>query len=704
MKASRSLLYLAGLLWLAALSLPGQTPLVPAPFSVLVFSKTTMYRHASITNGIAAIRRLGEENGFVVDATEDSSVFTVTNLARYRAVVFLSTSGDILNEEQQTAFQHYLNSGGGLAAVHAGIAGGVATEGGWGWYGQLCCTEFTNHSAIVEASVRVEDTGNSSTAHLPNLWVRTDEWYNFIANPRGKVRVLASLDESTYKGGTMGHDHPVAWCRAIDRGRFWYTALGHTEASYTEPGFLRHLLGGIQIAAGVKPADFTPNEDQRFKKTVLDRSAHDPMEIAVAKDGRVFYIERLGVVKLCQPETQTAKVIGKLPVFETLDNGLLGITLDPDFLRNHWLYLFYSPVGVNENRVARFTLNPDASGLDLASEKILLRIPVQREQPICHTGGSLAFDTHGILYISTGDNVNPFASDGFSPSDERPGRAPWDAQGTSANANDLRGKILRVHPEPDGSVTIPKENLFPPGTPNTRPEIYVMGCRNPFRIGLDARSGFLYWGEVGPDAQSFKAERGPAGFDEVNQARAAGNFGWPHFVADNKPYRRYDFATKTSGELWDAARPINTSPNNTGPRELPVAQPALIAYPYSASTRFPLTGSGGRSAMAGPVYYFDAALKSPRKLPAAYDHTLFIYDWMRSWILAVKLDSQERIASMKRFLPATEFKRPMDMELGPDGALYVMEWGTQYNGGNSDAQIVRVDYGENAEAAMQAVR
>lgn len=566
MKLFRVLPCLAGLLWLMTNSMLGQTLAASAPFSILVFSKTTMYRHASITNGIAAIRKLGVENEFTVEATEDSSAFTSENLMRYRAVVFLSTSGDILDETQQTAFRSYLTNGSGLAGVHAALAGKVATEGTWPWYVEQFCTEFDNHKVIEQATVRIEDRTNASTAHLPAQWSRTDEWYNFTASPRGKVHVLAALDEKSFHGGTMGGDHPVAWCRKAGQGRLWYTALGHTEASYSEPNFLQHLLGGIQIAAGVKPADFTPNEDPRFKKTVLDRSARDPMEIAVAKDGRVFYVERLGVVKLCQPATQTARLIGKLAVFETLDNGLLGITLDPDFLNNRWLYLFYSPVGVSENRVARFTLMGDT--LDLASEKILLRIPVQREQPICHTGGSMTFDARGNLYISTGDNVNPFASDGFSASDERPGRAPWDAQGTSANPNDLRGKILRVHPDPDGSVAIPPGNLFPPGTPNTRPEIYVMGCRNPFRIGVDARNGFLYWGEVGPDAQAPKAERGPAGFDEINQARAAGNFGWPHFVADNKPYRRYDFATKTSGEPWDAAHPINSSPNNTGPREL----------------------------------------------------------------------------------------------------------------------------------------
>jgi type 1 glutamine amidotransferase len=261
MQAIRALLRLAAGLWLALLSLSGHASAAPGPFSVLIFSKTTMYRHASITNGIAAIRKLGVENEFSVEATEDSSAFTAENLKRYQVVVFLSTSGDILDEAQQTAFRSYLTNGGGLAGVHAAVAGKVATEGTWPWYGETFCTEFDNHQAIEQATVRVENRTNASTAHLPAKWVRTDEWYNFTTSPRGKVQVLASLDEKSFHGGTMGADHPVAWCRKVGQGRFWYTALGHTEASYTEPHFLQHLLGGIQIAAGVKPAGFAPDKD-----------------------------------------------------------------------------------------------------------------------------------------------------------------------------------------------------------------------------------------------------------------------------------------------------------------------------------------------------------------------------------------------------------------------------------------------------------
>jgi cytochrome c len=228
-------------------------------FHALVFSKTTGFRHDSIPDGIAAIKKLGEEHRFTIFATEDSSHFTPENLARYRVVIFLNTSGDVLNEDQQSAFENYIHSGGGLAGVHAAIPGDVATEGNWAWYDESFCARFTNHSAIVRATIDVEDAKHPSTRHLPKRWSRIDEWYNFIENPRGKVRVLATLDESTYQGGTMGEDHPISWAKAAGKGRLWYTALGHTKESYSEPLFLQHLLGGIQAAAGVEPAEFTPN-------------------------------------------------------------------------------------------------------------------------------------------------------------------------------------------------------------------------------------------------------------------------------------------------------------------------------------------------------------------------------------------------------------------------------------------------------------
>ncbi|HKS36604.1 MAG TPA: PQQ-dependent sugar dehydrogenase, partial [Verrucomicrobiae bacterium] len=236
-------------------------------------------------------------------------------------------------------------------------------------------------------------------------------------------------------------------------------------------------------------------------------------------------------------------------------------------------------------------------------------------------------------------------------------------------------------------------NLFPSGTPNTRPEIYVMGNRNPFRIAVDQETGWVYWGEVGPDAGSPDATRGPAGHDEWNQARSAGNYGWPYFVGDNKPYNDFVFPVGPSGASYNPAAPVNNSPNNTGPQSLPPARPAWIWYPYGNSVEFPeVNPGGGRCAMGGPTYHFDPASTSPRKLPRYYDRTVFIYEWSRNWIREVKLDDNGDILKINPFLPGFAFRRPMEMEIGPDGAIYMIEWGSNFGGDNTDAQVIRIDY------------
>jgi cytochrome c len=504
--------------------------------------------------------------------------------------------------------------------------------------------------------------------------------------------------------------------------------------------------GPASTGSAASVAEWMPPESN-FREVVLDEdqivdgkatdTIVDPMELAVAKDGRVFWAERKGVVKMWTPATKTTTVIATIPVFDGLEEGMLGITLDPNFLKNGWIYLNHSLTETYNDgqgkagkiRVSRYTLK--GSTLDLASEKVIFDNPVQREQ-CCHVGGSLAFDAKGNLYISVGDNTNPFDSDGYSPNDPRPGRYPWDAQRSAGNANSLAGKILRIKPRAEGGYDIPAGNLFKPGTPGTRPEVYVMGNRNPFRISVDQKTGYLYWGEVGPDAGSNDPKRGPAGHDEVNQARGPGFFGWPYFVGDNKPYAPVDYvarqnyndanaardaarnAKKPESEwpakpapwmsadfkpvFYDAAHPVNNSPNNTGIKDLPPAQPAFIWYPPSPSSRFPVVGSGGRTAMAGPVYYFDPKLKSEHKLPRQFDHTLFIYEWSRNWIIAVKLDEKDNIAKdangklmMARFMPSTKILRPMDLEMGPDGCLYVIEYGKEW-GNNKDTKILRLEY------------
>ncbi|MBI3869339.1 MAG: PQQ-dependent sugar dehydrogenase [Verrucomicrobia bacterium] len=437
------------------------------------------------------------------------------------------------------------------------------------------------------------------------------------------------------------------------------------------------------------------------RKVVLEAHCDNPMELAPLPDGRVLFIERFGSVRVWKPDTMSTVLAAKLSVHGHVnamnaketdrggwESGLIGLALAPEFSRNGWIYLYYSPAGdAPENRLSRFTLTGDQ--LDLASEKIVLRVPVQREV-CCHDAGSLAFDAAGNLFLSTGDNTNPFESDGFNPTDFRPERYMFDAARSAGNANDLRGKILRIHPEPDGRYTVPGGNLFPVGAAQTRPEIFVMGCRNPFRISVDKETGALTWGDVGPDARESRPERGPAGFDEINRTRTAGNFGWPFLIADNKPYRQYDFATRQSGDAQLREKPLNLSPRNTGPKELPPARGSWMAYPYSPSTRYPVVGSGGRAACAGPVYHYNPGLRSARKLPEAYDQCLFIYEWERHWIVSIKLNAAGEALQMERFAPEIALKRHIEMELGEDGALYMIEFGTGWEN-NKDSQVIRIE-------------
>lgn len=215
-------------------------------FTVLVFSKTTGFRHDSIPQGIAAIEALGSEHGFAVDSTEDAARFSDAMLARYRVVIFLNTTGEILDAGEKAAFERYIRSGGGFVGIHSASD----TEYGWPWYGRLVGTWFASHPQIQRATVHIANPDHPSMKGLPALWERTDEWYNFRGNPRGVVQILATLDEATYSGGAMGADHPIAWCQEIDGGRSWYTAMGHTKESYAEPLFRLHLLGGIESAAG----------------------------------------------------------------------------------------------------------------------------------------------------------------------------------------------------------------------------------------------------------------------------------------------------------------------------------------------------------------------------------------------------------------------------------------------------------------------
>jgi len=229
---------------------PAPSPQRAAAFRVLVFTKTAGFRHASIEPGVKAVKQLGDQNNFSVDHTEDANLFTFEYLRNYKVVIFLSTTGDVLNDAQQEALRRYINTGGAWVGVHAA----ADTEYDWPWYGELAGAYFAGHPQIQEADIIVASQSNPATHHLASRWTRTDEWYNYRAQPREGVSVLLRLDESSYEGGSMGESHPIAWCHEFDGGRAFYTGLGHTEASYAEPEFIEHILGGIQWAANADPS------------------------------------------------------------------------------------------------------------------------------------------------------------------------------------------------------------------------------------------------------------------------------------------------------------------------------------------------------------------------------------------------------------------------------------------------------------------
>ncbi|MDQ4054050.1 MAG: ThuA domain-containing protein, partial [Actinomycetota bacterium] len=678
---------------------------------VLVFSETAGFEHGSIPVGRSAVCEVAGADGIAVDWTEDSAAFTPDTLAQYDAVVFLSTTGDVLDGAQQTAFEEYIQGGGGYAGIHAASD----TEYDWPWYGELAGAYFDSHPSNQDATAKVSDHQHPSTQGLPERWDRHDEWYNFRSNPRGDVHVLATLDETSYSpgNGAMGADHPTAWCHNYDGGRSWYTGGGHTNESYGEPLFRAHLLGGIKWAANLVAGECGGTVWSSFERVTLAQGAAEtgePIGLAVLPNRGVLHTSRDGVVRYTDAEGNT-KVAARIPVYTHDEDGLQTITLDPGFETNNWVYAYYAPPlstpagdapfdgdpedfepfeGVNH--LSRFKWDPVAEELDLESEQKLLEV-AQDRGICCHNGGDLAWDADGNLYLSTGDDTNPFESQGYSPIDERSDRNPaFDAQRSSANTNDLRGKVLRIKPDPvTATYTIPAGNMFDPGEMGTRPEIYAMGFRNPFRISVDPETGYVYVGDYGPDSGGADPNRGPGGQVEYSVLRGPGFYGWPYCTGDNDAYRDWNFETQTAGPTFSCAAPVNESPNNTGLTQLPGAILPDIWYGFGGPWEAEMQPGGSESPMAGPVYHYDPDNPSETKFPAYYGDHWFPYEWGRDWIKETALDEDGGPLEVSPWGDFT-WQNPIDMEFGPDGSLYVLDYGSGFFGGAPDSALYRVDY------------
>lgn len=538
-------------------------------FRALVFSETLGFRHDSIPAGIAAIEKLGAENGFSVDATEDASAFTDENLAKYAVVIWLSTTGDVLDQAEQAAFQRYIEGGGGWVGIHAGgtdtecaPAGCPAGDGDWPWFRGLAGARFIGHPAVQQAQVVVDDNTQPSTRNLPGRWTHTDEWYDWSANPRAKVHVLADVDENTYSGDfrTMGADHPIAWCQNYDGGRAWYTALGHTIEDYTDPLFLNHILGGIRTAAGVVPSDCslpTPFPEstpplaapvqsnlalQVQQVTQMPQSSPNPppTDQRLVRFARINYVGEVpdGSGRLYVPDLNGnlyfvengvphvyLDVAAQFPDFRSspgLGTGFGFVTFDPNFATNGRFYTVHTEAGaalttktpdlptpartVIHSVITEWTATDPAADTFSGTHREVLRLgfagTVHDIQQIDFNPTALPGDTdYGLLYIAAGDG----------------------GAGASGNTpQDLsipQGKLLRIDPRgtdgPNGRFGIPPTNPFV-GRSGVLPEIYAYGFRDPHRFS---------WDPAAPH-RMFLGHIGEHNVEAVDEVQAGDNFGW----------------------------------------------------------------------------------------------------------------------------------------------------------------------------------
>lgn len=606
---------------------------------------------ASIVLSNEISKKLVDNDIEVLQVNEDAYL-SEDSLRDFNAIVFLDLNAQKLNNHQQNSIERFVQSGGSLFALNL----------------------------------------STDSTRLRYQW----PWY---------ARLTKNLDQENSVKNKVPEQQTIRL--PYDNGRLFYVP---TDLEKQPSELTIEKISAVALkAAGGKFPDYEQAislkmpEENRFVKVVLDHDLNEPMQMAVLPDQRVLFIEREGPVKLYNPEHQKTKLLANFQVSTegNYEDGMLGITADPDFSRNGWIYIYYSPPGPEpKQNLSRFLMVGDS--LILSTEKIIMEVPVQRET-CCHSAGGLEFGPDGLLYISTGDNTSSKESNGYTPIDERPGRAPFDAQKSSSNPNDLRGKILRIKVNSDGSYNIPENNLFANNEPGTRPEIYIMGTRNPFRFTVDPVTGFLYWGDVGPDGGE-DGIQGPQSYDEWNEARAAGNYGWPYFVGDNKMYPDWDFSTNTPGDYLNPEKPVNESPNNTGKKVLPPAQPALIWYPYGESQEFPMLGKGSRSAMGGPFYHEKQYGSSSNKFPSYYSGKWFIYEWARSWIQVVTFDENHKLEKIEPFLPDEDIVKPIDMRFGPDGALYILEYGANYFANNDEARLIKIIYNEGNKAPVAKIK
>lgn len=554
----------------------------------------------------------------------------------------------LVSEAQRSAIMNFLKQGKGVVGAHAALDAFYK----WDEYREMVGGGlFESHPWTENVDIIIEEKDNPAVAHFGESFSIRDEIYVLDENPRFNGRVLMSIDMNSVapQGDAHGmyrNDYPISWIREHNGGRVFMTKLGHFPDVWANPDFLQHLLQGMRMAAGRIESDFS---GQLVKETIAENVWPD--DIAVDDVGNVWIAELRGKVHRYDAATGETRLIGEVPTTnpEKIEHGLYGIEVDPDFYSGSpYVYLFYAEPETFINTLSRYEYRDGA--IDFSSEQVLLRVPT--EPQCCHQAGDIEWGPDGTLYLSTGDTGMSETRPDWELTEEELDafkqkynleEIQWsrlvDSERSAQNLQDLRGKILRINR--DGSI--PKDNPFY-GEAGVRWEVYAYGLRNPYRFKVDPQNGYLYIGVVGPDAQF--------DYDEYNISTKGGeNFGWPREI----------------GRLIY---------NEWSPDLIPDYTPPFWEYTYE---------TGGRSASGGPVYRH----QGEGAFPPIFQNRVFVYDWARSWIKYGKIVEEKmtleksngetyemvvpRLVDVKT-LDVLRGTRPISMELGPDGALYVAEF------------------------------
>ena len=743
---------------------------------VLVFHGPAKRQDDAVNRATRTVRQLGQNNGFTVEESIDPGIFAGGNLNRFRGVVFLANEGAALNGPQRRGLRAYVRAGGGFLGIHDA----AKAQPNWKWFtGLVGARPATSPFKPQKATVDVLDRQHPATRELPLTFEHTGRWPNWTQNPSGKVHTVAQVEESTYQPGSAanGPFHPVSWCHDYQGGRSFYTGMGATAAAYDGDQFRKHLLGAIQWTSGMVRGDCQATIASNYKVEKLTAQNKEgeldqigePHGLTVAPTGDVFYVGKAacasgpivewdnpdvglgcGTIHRYDPDSGDVNLLTTLDVMgnrgsgdELVKNeeGLLGIVADPDFSENNWLYVYWMPhesidreKRIGQRTISRFTYDAENDTIDKGSRKDLLQWPAQIHS-CCHAGGGMAFDDDGNLYVGSGDNNSSGGSDGYSGNNwtqDYKGISFQDARRTSGNTNSLNGKIIRIHPEDDGSYTIPAGNLFTGdegGGDKARPEIYVMGVRNISRLQIDSETDWLTAAWVGPDATEPSPVWGPAKYETATIITSAGNQGWPYCMGNRQPYRNRSNEDASKPTNWyDCDNLKNTSPRNTGLEDIPDARTNSIWYsPQGGGPVYPERNDGsgiptyelgdetftepylkggGQAVMSGPTFH-EATVDEDSDISwPSY--------WEDKWLIGDQSNDNNRIAvtmnpatvheqgppafaeDLRNIIPKgtgdNQLMSWMDAKFGKDGALYLLDYGGGFFSLDDRQKLIRISY------------